>query len=125
MRWTWRLGVLRSAIGAGMIAAPSLLARSLGADRRTAQRLGYLTRMVGVREIALGAGSIEAVRRGDDPRPWLLAQGASDSGDALSIAVAVARGRVSRPMGLVVIVFALGGVAFDSWVHVVASRAQG
>lgn len=117
------LGSLRSVIGAAMLAMPSALPRVLGADATNARRLGYLVRMVGVREIALGVGTWQALALDDDLRPWLLAQLVSDAGDAASIGLAVRAGRANKLTGAVIIVFALGGVAFDAWVDR-AVRAQ-
>ena len=118
------LGWLRTAIGLAMLAAPSLLPRLLGADRTTARRLDYLTRMVGIREVALGAGTLRAVQVHDDPRPWVAAQAASDAGDGLSVGLALGHARVNRLAGGMIVVFALVGVAADLVTHRLVAQAR-
>lgn len=107
------LGILRCAFGLGMMLDPSRLARMLGTDRRTAADTGWLTRMVGAREIALGVGTLTDLRRGSDPAPWLVAQALADGGDALALLAALRRGRVGTAAGWTVVVFAAGGALGD------------
>lgn len=59
----------RSVIGAVIMAAPVPAARMLGADTATAQRVTWLTRMLGVRDGAIGVGGVDAVRRGTSATP--------------------------------------------------------
>lgn len=113
---TTAVSLLRTTIGVAMLAAPSLLPRMLGADRLTARRVGYLARMVGWREIALGAGTLAGVHEDGDPRPWLAAQACSDAGDAVSLLTAARRGHVHRGLAAMVTLFAAGGLAFDVFV---------
>jgi len=105
-------GFLRIGLGASLLARPAGLATALGVDSATASRVAWAGSMVGARDVALGAGLVHAVRRGHDPRPWLLAQAASDAVDALAFSGAVARGH-ARPgkTGAIAAFAALGALA--------------
>ena len=100
------LGAIRTGIGVVMVAQPSLLPRILGADRVTAERVSWLTRMVGIREIAIGSGTVAAPGRG-----WILAGIASDIGDGLSVASAVRARHVNRVTGAGTVLAAAVGIA--------------
>lgn len=93
------LSATRAGVGVSMLAAPSLLPRTLGVDSTTAARLGWMTRMVGARELALGAGTLVALRRGRRVEEWALAQVLCDAVDALAVGSATARGHVRRLPG--------------------------
>ena len=100
-----RLSLARAAVGANMITQPRTLARVLGVDSAAAARTSWATQMLGAREVALGVGTFVALRR-PDTRParlWLLAGLFSDAVDALAVGAAVARGRVSKVTGPVVV----------------------
>lgn len=84
----------RAVLSAGIMAAPVLSARLLGADSATAQRVTWLTRMTAVRDAALGVGGAVAMRRGGPVAPWLLAGAASDAVDAIVLTGALRQGRV-------------------------------
>lgn len=85
----------RTAIAASIMAAPVMSARMLGTDTATAQRVSWLTRMMGVRDAAIGAGGVLAARKGGSAAtPWLLAGAASDLVDAVVLARALREGRI-------------------------------
>jgi hypothetical protein len=107
------LGVARAGFGAAMLLAPALLPRLLGADRLTARRVGHLGRMVGVRELALGVGTLRATRTGDDVPTWVAAQALSDAGDALSVLAGLRRRHVARVTGWLVVLAGVGGAIGD------------
>lgn len=71
----------RVAFGLAMLVAPERLARSwVGSDGDT---LGgrVLTRSLGARDIALGAGTLGALKSGRGVRSWLLAGALADAAD--------------------------------------------
>jgi hypothetical protein len=82
----------RVGVGAAMLARPRTLPATLGVDSATAARVSWITRMLGAREVALGAGTLLALRRGESARDWLLGCALSDAVDAAAFAGAVARG---------------------------------
>src|SRR4051812_24288807 len=104
------MGAIRVALGAGMLARPALVPRTLGADRLTAQRLSWLTGMVGIRDLAVGAGTLAGARTGQSAA-WLRAGIVCDLGDVVVLSRAVARGDVNRVLGVGVALTAVGGVA--------------
>lgn len=116
MSWVRRDGarvvaVARIGVGVSMLARPTLMPRVLGVDSVTAERVSWLTRMAGIREVALGAGTLRAIRRSGsgsgsgsgagsgDARAWVLGSAACDAVDALVFAGAAARGRVHPALG--------------------------
>src|SRR4051812_39129643 len=58
------IGLARVAVGVGATVAPVASVRMLGIDTATARRAVVLARMAAARDIALGAGTIVAARRG-------------------------------------------------------------
>lgn len=74
-------GAARSALGVAAIVVPAVpLAPWVGADRhRGSARL--LARALGGRDLALGLGTLGALRSGGPLRPWVLAGALADAGD--------------------------------------------
>jgi hypothetical protein len=107
-RTAGQLGAGRTVIAAAFLAAPVPALRAMGADTATAQRVSWLSRMTAVRDGALGVGAVWALRRGGDPRPWLIGGAVSDAVDAAVFAAALRQGRLKglRPAAVVA-----GGVA--------------
>jgi hypothetical protein len=87
----------RTLIAGALFAAPVVSTRFLGADTATARRVVWLTRMTAIRDGAIGAGGLAAVRRGADPVPWLVAGAVSDAVDAVVLAQAWKQGRIKGP----------------------------
>jgi peptide-methionine (R)-S-oxide reductase len=110
------LALARVGIGAAMIARPRLVPGVLGVDSATSARMGWSTQMLGVREVALGAGAVIALRSTDGPaaRLWLAAGMLCDTADALAIGGAVLKGRLSKPVGGLIAASALGA-ALAAW----------
>lgn len=76
------VGVGRLATGLWFLAAPALPARTWVGSDDTAPR--YLTRAVGGRDAAIGAGVLTAYVTRGPVWPWLAASVLSDATDALS-----------------------------------------
>lgn len=104
-------GLVRTVAGVGLLARPETFPRALGVDSVTATRVGWLTRIVAGRELALGAGTLHALATGRPLRPWLLAQAVSDAADAGALLLAVRDRQVSPPRALAVVAVAAMGVA--------------
>jgi hypothetical protein len=89
------LAVNRVLFGVGYLAAPERTAGSwIG---RAAQKEGtkVFTRALGARDLALGAGALQALaRQGADPRPWFAAHALADATDFA--ATLAARDRLPR-----------------------------
>src|SRR3954452_17939226 len=101
----------RVATAAFCLAAPVPAARLLGVDTATASRVAWLTRMMAVRDGALGLGALLAQRRGRDVGLWLLGGAVSDAVDAVVIAGALKQGRVKGivPTAVVPIAIVVAG----------------
>ncbi len=106
-------GIFRMGLGATLVARPTNLATTVGVDSVTAARVSWLGSMVGVRDIALGWGLVHAARRGEDARPWLLAQAAADAMDAAAFTAAVVRGHAKPAKTLAIAAFAALGTASE------------
>ncbi|MDQ1712792.1 MAG: hypothetical protein QOE45_2242 [Frankiaceae bacterium] len=89
----------RVGVGVAMLARPRTLPALLGVDSGTAARVSWITRMLGAREVALGAGTLLALRRGSAGRDWLLGAAFSDAVDAVAFAGAVGRGHARAVPG--------------------------
>lgn len=76
-------GGARVALGVVAMTAPTRVARPwIGADADTVGGLVF-GRVLGGRDIALGAGVMYAALRGERVRPWALASGFADLGDVV------------------------------------------
>lgn len=106
------LAAARLVLGVVMLARPTWLTRPLGVDRWTAERLAWLPRMVGGREVALGLGTL-VMTRGGRPgrRAWLAAGALADAADAAALLTAARRGHVSRPGGIAAVATALAAAS--------------
>ena len=100
------LATVRTGIGAVMLVAPALLPQVLGVDAAARARTSWLVQMLGVREVAMGAGVLAADRSGA-ARAWAVAGSACDVVDALAVGAAVRRGAVARTWGSAVAVSTL------------------
>jgi hypothetical protein len=107
------LGAARLGIGLGMLAAPSLLTRWLRPGDAEAARWDWAVRMVGARELALGAGCLRAWGRGGDTTGWVAAQATADAGDVVAALVAVRRGDVEPGRGKLLALSAVSGVVAE------------
>jgi peptide-methionine (R)-S-oxide reductase len=84
------LGGLRVVVGVAALARPELLPSLLGLDASAAQRTAWLARMLGGRDLALGAGTLAG------SRGCVAAGAAADAVDALALLAALQRGHVRR-----------------------------
>lgn len=109
-----QIGAGRAIIAAAIMTAPVPAARALGADTATAQRVTWLTRMMAVRDGALGVGTVASVRGGRDAASWLIGGAVADALDALVIGAAVKQGRTSGMVPIGIVVGAAGSAAMGA-----------
>lgn len=102
-----RLAAGRTAAGVVMVARPRLMPEVLGVDSASAAKTAWVVQMLGAREVALGLGALHGVRTGTS-RAWVAAGLLSDAVDVVAVAAAVAKGRLSKPLGGTVVLTALG-----------------
>lgn len=118
-----RLGAGRAAIAALILAAPTVSVRLLGTDTATARRASWLTRMMGVRDGAIGAGALAAGRSSASGAvPWLLAGAAADAVDAVVLAGALRQRRIKGVLPRAVVGLAAATAAVGA---VTAVRLRG
>jgi hypothetical protein len=104
------LGVGRVAIGAVLVAEPRLVtARWLGPQEAGRRKNQVLARGLGARDVALGAGLVQALVREDaSVVPWLVAGAAADAGDLAGTLLA---GDALPPAGRTATLALAGGAA--------------
>ena len=78
------LGMLRAAVGGAMVLAPATSMRFWIGEERKASGTRLVTRALGMREIAIGVGTVLAVDHDAPVRGWLEAGVLIDSSDALT-----------------------------------------
>ena len=107
------LALGRTGAGAVMVVRPRAVPQALGVDSATATRMAWAVQMLGAREIALGLGTYAALRSPDRAasRLWLAGGVLSDGVDAVAVAGALLKGRVSKGTGLAVVAVAASAVA--------------
>ena len=99
----------RIAVGTLSLLSPKLAAKAFLLDPAANPQLGYLTRLFGSREIALGALTLAST--GAARRALIQAGVAIDSADAVTGILGAASGAVPKKAGLLMTVVAGGAVA--------------
>ena len=107
----FQLAAGRTVAGGAMLALPVLSARLLGTDSATAKRVAWLTRMMAVRDAAIGAGGLAAARGTGSPTPWIVAGAVADAVDAVVLTQALRQGRVKGLAAAAVVPVAAGAAA--------------
>jgi hypothetical protein len=110
----FQLAAGRTAAGAVILALPVLSARLLGADSATAKRVSWLTRMMAVRDAAIGAGGLAAARGKGSATAWIIAGAVSDTVDAIVLTQAVRQGRAKGLTASAVVPVAAGAAALGA-----------
>src|SRR5215213_6454287 len=100
----------RLALGVVVLARPEGLVRLMRVDAATARRVSWLSRMLGARDVALGAGTLLALLRGGQHRPWLVASAFADAVDAVAVGAAAGRRQVAVPPAVLTVGVAAGSV---------------
>jgi hypothetical protein len=94
----------RVAVGAGLLVLPGRVAGVWLGDESRTPAAKVLARAMGVRDLVLGLGVLQALDRGDaGARQWVQASAVADVGDATAVLLAYRRlPRRRRFMGFVV-----------------------
>ncbi len=104
------MAVGRAALGVALLLVPGLVLR-LGLGRQASTPFSRLmARSAGGRDLALGLGTLFALRHRTPLRGWLEATMLSDTSDA--VAILLASHHLSRPRVLLGVVPALGSVGY-------------
>ena len=102
------LAALRIAIGGGAWLTPNLAARLFGLDADGNPQAPYLGRLFGVRDLALGAGTLAS--EGRARRSWLVAGLACDIADTAAAFLGRRGGYLSTPVSALLAAPALAAV---------------
>nr|WP_045878792.1 hypothetical protein [Pseudofrankia sp. DC12] len=89
----------RCGLGVAALAHPVTALRATGVDRVTAERTAWTARLLGGRDLALGAGLLHAVGRRQPTSSWVWAGLIADAIDATVLATATARRDLSPAAG--------------------------
>jgi hypothetical protein len=122
---TVALATGRCGVGAAVFLRPNLLTRGMGVDRATADRSAWVARMFAVRDFAVGAGVLWAVRQGSglleggllnrgpsrELRAMLLLGVLCDVGDAIAVSTALRQRSVSALPAAATLATAVGAAA--------------
>lgn len=105
------LGLVRLGIGAGLILRPEGMAQALGVQQPSDPGVRWLARLIGAREIGIGVGTL--IAGSAQARPWVVAQGISDTSDAVAFGVLTAQGRIAPAKGWGLAAFAASGAVSE------------
>lgn len=113
-----QIGLARAGLGVSLLAAPVPLIRMLGIDTGTVRRMAWVTRLAAARDVALGLGTIAALRDGashrDDAVRWLAIGAAADVADTLILTAALRAGRFGTVRGALMVASAVGGASLGA-----------
>jgi hypothetical protein len=105
-----QLGATRILAGVVLLVRPQLLTAALGLAG--AGKAGWwLSRMLAVREVAVGTGTATASRPAADPWPWLMTVSAIGGAEALVLLGGLRRNVVDRPGGWAFVAADVGSAA--------------
>ncbi|MDZ7677897.1 MAG: hypothetical protein U5K29_05055 [Acidimicrobiales bacterium] len=86
------LGVSRAALGVALLVAPRLTARGWVGDQATSGSGKVALRALGIRDVAIGYGTVHAIDSGDpNLRQWVTLAGLCDLTDATATVLAFHR----------------------------------
>jgi peptide-methionine (R)-S-oxide reductase len=106
-------GIARSALGVVALTAPSVALGPWVGPAARDRSACMLARALGGRDLALGLGTVLALRHGTPVRGWVEAGGLADAGDAMVTLAAFAR--LPRKGRWAVLTAALAGVVAARW----------
>ncbi len=105
------IAVGRVTVGAGLIALPGVAGRQWIGDAASDRRTKVMIRAFGVRDLALGVGTLQALDTGQPARSWVVLSAVSDVVDlaATALALRALGARRALPVMLVAAGAAVGG----------------
>ncbi|MEX5633751.1 hypothetical protein [Parafrankia sp. FMc2] len=104
-------GIARSAVGLTAITRPVPIIRLAGVDRVTAEKIAWLARIAGIRDLALGVGLLHAHATHRPTQAWLVAGMCADTADTAAFAHAVAHRHLPPAGGTLMTAAAASGAA--------------
>lgn len=102
----------RVAIGGALVAAPRKAGGNWIGDAAASRDVMVFTRALGIRDLVLGVGTLQAMGAGDPVRPWVVLGAACDAVDAAATLLAVRRIGLRRALPAI----AIAGTAAAIWI---------
>ncbi len=93
----------RIAVGAALTIAPGFAGRSWIGPTASQPEVKVMTRAMGVRDLALGAGTLHAIESGEPAKTWVLLGAASDAVDFAATVIAIRRLGLRRALPVMVV----------------------
>jgi hypothetical protein len=115
-----QIGLARAGLGVSLLTAPVPLIRMVGVDTATARRMAWVTRLAAARDLALGVGTVAAVRgiaageEAHDAARWVAIAAAADVADTVIITAALRSGRFGSIRGSLMAASAVGGAVLGA-----------
>jgi peptide-methionine (R)-S-oxide reductase len=101
----------RCAFGVAALARPVAALRATGVDRVTAERTAWTARLLGGRDLALGAGLLHALAHRQATDGWVWAGLIADAVDTTVLTTATARRELTPTAGTLAALIGAGAVA--------------
>ena len=108
----------RIAVGSALLAAPRTAARGWVGEAADAPGSTILARALGVRDLALGAGTLRALEAGDPVRSWAQLGAVCDAVDLAATVLAVRQVGLRRAIPVMVVAGSAAAVGWASAEHV-------
>jgi len=108
------IGAGRVVVGAALILLPGTTAGRLVGPPASDRSVKVLTRALGVRDLAIGAGTIHALDAGEPVRGWGLAGAAGDLMDAAAAVLAFRHVGARRALPLIAVATVAGLASYNA-----------
>jgi len=86
----------RVVVGAALTLAPGLAGKMWVGEGAASPATKLAFRTMGIRDLALGAGTLHALSTGEPARPWVLLSGVSDGVDVIATTLAIRKIPLSK-----------------------------
>lgn len=117
-------GVTRILTGLGLIAAPTWYLRAIGVNDLDSRRLAWIYRGLGVRDLALGIGTMRAWLYDEPLNGWLAALAATRAADAAAFAVGATKGELGLARGWALASVSALGSAAEAYVAITTEQEE-
>lgn len=115
-------GLVRVVSGVSMVAVPTIIATAMGFREKDARRLRWLLRAQGVRDVALGLGTLRAWVYDEPVSGWVAALAATKIADAATFAIAGTKGDIGTARGWALAAGATAGAALETYTAIALSQ---
>lgn len=110
------LSVGRVVVGAALTIAPGVFGKAWVGEGATSASTKLAFRTMGIRDLALGAGTLHALSTGEPARPWVLLGALSDVVDVAATSLAIRQiplGKALPSIAVASSAAAIGAISVD------------